>query len=386
MNIKQSFVILGSTGSIGTQAIDVAIKDSIPVEALSANKNVNLIENQARALGVKACAMSDVEAAKELRIRLADTDIKIYAGEQGICEMIAESNSRTVLNSIIGKAGLMPTLQIIDSGKTLALANKESLVVAGETVMANARKKCIEIIPVDSEHCAIHQCIRCGKKEEVKKLILTASGGPFYGKTSDELQNVTINEVLAHPTWSMGAKITVDSATLMNKGFEVIEAMHLFDVPVSAIDVLVHRESIIHSMVEYIDNSIIAQMSVPDMRFCIQYALSYPNRIETVIPELDLAKTTTLSFGKPDKKTFSLLDSAFYSAKKGGALPAVLNAANEVAVAKFLRGEIRFGDITESVNNVLYGMESVSSLHNLDDILLADKEARIRTEEILSTK
>ena len=384
MNKSKPFVILGSTGSIGVQAIDVAQKNGIPVEALSAHKNVDIIEKQARDLSVSACAMADENAAGELKIKLADTNIKVYAGESGICEMIANSKSDTVLNSIIGEAGLMPTLAAIESCKKLALANKESLVVAGETVMAAARKNNVPIIPVDSEHCAIHQCLKCGDKREVKKIILTASGGPFYQKSADMLSDVSINDVLAHPTWSMGAKITVDSATLMNKGFEVIEAMHLFDLPASKIDVLVHRESIIHSMVEYIDNSVIAQMSVPDMRFCIQYALSYPERIETVIPALDLAKIGSLSFGKPDTKTFSLLASAFYAAEKGGALPAVLNAANEVAVARFLRGEIKFGAITETVNKVLYSMESASNIHTLKDILLADKEARERTEKLLS--
>ena len=386
MNIKQPFVILGSTGSVGTQAVDVAKKNSVQVEALSAQKNVKLIESQARELNVKYCAMTDADAAKDLKARLSDTNIKVYSGENGLCEMISDSSSNIVLNSIIGKAGLMPTLQTIESGKNLALANKESLVVAGETVMTKARAKNVSVIPVDSEHCAIHQCLSCGKKNEVKRIILTASGGPFYGKKTEELECVTINEVLAHPTWSMGAKITVDSATLMNKGFEVIEAMHLFDVPPSDIDVLVHRESIIHSMVEYIDNSVIAQMSVPDMRACVQYALSYPERTKAIIPELDLAKLMTLSFGRPDTKTFSLLESAFYAAKKGGALPAVLNAANEVAVAKFLSGKIRFGDITESVNEVLYSMENSSAFHDIDDILLADKEAREKTERALALK
>lgn len=384
MDNNQSFVLLGSTGSIGTQAIDVAKKNSIYIEAISAHKNVKGIEEQARELRVKYCAMSDEVAAKDLRERLADTNIKVFSGEQGICDMISSSNSTTVLNSIIGKAGLMPTLQAIDSGKKLALANKESLVVAGETVMANARKNKISIVPVDSEHCAIHQCLSGGKREEVKKIILTASGGPFYGKSIDFVRNATIEEVLAHPTWSMGAKITVDSATLMNKGFEVIEAMHLFSAPISSIDVLVHRESIIHSMVEYIDNSVIAQMSVPDMRACIQYALSYPKRANAIIPELDLSSLMTLSFGKPDKKTFSLLDLAFYAADMGGALPAVLNAANEIAVDAFLHGKIKFGNITESVTAVLHIMERTSKLHSLEDILLADQEARIKTKELLS--
>ena len=386
MNINNPFIILGSTGSIGLQAIDVAKKNNIPVLALSANNNTDIIEKQARELKVKACAMADHEAAKALKIKLSDTEIKVYSGADGICEMIADSDADTVLNSIIGEAGLMPTLATVRSGKKLALANKESLVVAGETVMSEAAIHGVEIVPVDSEHCAIHQCLKCGRKEEIKKIILTASGGPFYGKTKEELSDVTIKEVLTHPTWNMGAKITVDSATLMNKGFEVIEAMHLFGVTADDIDVIVHRESIIHSMVEYIDNSIIAQMSVPDMRFCIQYALSYPDRIDAVSAPLSLASIGSLSFGKPDKKTFSLLESAFYAAKCGGALPAVLNAANEVAVAEFLKGKVRFNDITDSVNEVMSKMDNAKTLHNLDDILVADREARSVTEELLSSK
>ena len=383
MIINKSLIILGSTGSIGLQAIDVAKRRSIKIGALSANKNVDAVERQARELAVSACAMADEGAAAELKLRLADTDIKVYSGEQGICEMIASTEADVVLNSIIGKAGLMPTLEIIKSGKTLALANKESLVVAGDIVMAEAKKNNVAVIPVDSEHCAIHQCLQCGSANEIKRIILTASGGPFYNKKACELESVTISDVLAHPTWSMGAKITVDSATLMNKGFEVIEAMHLFDVPAERIDVVVHRESIIHSMVEYIDNSVISQMSVPDMRSCIQYALSYPERIDAVLPQLDLAKIGSLTFGAPDLETFSLLGSAFYAAKKGGALPAVLNAANEVAVAKFLDGEIGFNRITSAVNEVLYGMEDAKDIFSLDGILSADREARERAKILL---
>lgn len=376
MNINNPIIILGSTGSIGTQSIDVAEKNNIPVVALSANKNANMVEQQARKLKVSFCAMADEDAAKDLKIKLADTDIFVYSGTAGICEMIERANAQSVVNSIIGEAGLMPTLSTIKSGKTLALANKESLVVAGETVMAEAAKNNVAVVPVDSEHCAIHQCLKCGSKREVKKLILTASGGPFYGKKSEEIKNVTISEVLAHPTWSMGAKITVDSATLMNKGFEVIEAMHLFGVPACQIDVLVHRESIIHSMVEYIDNSVIAQMSAPDMRFCIQYALSYPDRMNSVSPALDLATVGSLTFGRPDTDTFSLLKLAFYAAEKGGAVPAVLNAANEVAVDKFLKGQISFPKITKIVTNVVDKMSTSQSLHSLEDILAADRDAR----------
>jgi len=382
MNINNPIIILGSTGSIGTQSIDVAEKNNIPVVALSANKNADIVEQQARKLNVSFCAMADEDAAKDLKIKLSDTDIAVYSGVDGICEMVERANAKTVINSIIGEAGLMPTLSTIKSGKTLALANKESLVVAGETVMKEASKNNVAVVPVDSEHCAIHQCLKCGNKREVKKLILTASGGPFYGKKAKDIKNVTISEVLAHPTWSMGAKITVDSATLMNKGFEVIEAMHLFGVPADRIDVVVHRESIIHSMVEYIDNSVIAQMSAPDMRFCIQYALSYPDRIDSVSPALDLAKVGTLTFGKPDTDTFSLLKLAFYAAEKGGAVPAVLNASNEVAVEKFLKGHISFPRITEIVTDVVNKMSYAKDLHALDDIIRADKEARKYASEL----
>ena len=379
-----SIIILGSTGSIGTQSIDVAKRKNIKVDAIAANTNIELVEVQARQLGVKACAMSDLRAAKELKLKLADTDIAVYGGTDGICEMIRATESETVINSIIGEAGLMPTLATLEGEKKLALANKESLVVAGDIVMAKAKEKNKIIIPVDSEHCAIHQCLNSGKKEEVKKIILTASGGPFYGKKKNDLENVTVKEVLAHPTWNMGAKITVDSATLMNKGFEVIEAMHLFGVTSEHISVLVHRESIIHSMVEYIDNSIIAQLSVPDMRFCIQYALSYPERMDATIAPLDLADIGTLSFGRPDTETFPLLAAAFMAAKSGGALPAVLNAANEVAVARFLKGEIKFNRIIESVLEIMNLMEYTSSRHSLEAILDADREARMRTEEYIN--
>lgn len=381
-----SVIILGSTGSIGTQAIDVAKKKNIKIDSLAANKNVDIVEKQVRELGVKSCAMSDEAAAKELKIKLADVDVKVYSGCSGICEMIEHSNADTVINSIIGQAGLLPTLTTIRSGKKLALANKESLVVAGDIVMSSAIENNVPIIPVDSEHCAIHQCLKVGKQSEIKKIILTASGGPFYGQKKSDLKDVTIKEVLAHPTWSMGAKITVDSASLMNKGFEVIEAMHLFGIPASQVDVIVHRESIIHSMVEYIDNSIIAQMSVPDMRFCIQYALSYPDKLEAVINPLSLSEVGKLSFGAPDLETFPLLASAFYSAEKGGALPAVLNASNEVAVDAFLKGMIKFNSITDSVLEIISSMENASKEHSLEGILALDLEARRKTAELLSKK
>ena len=382
MSVK-NIAVLGSTGSVGEQALDVAAKKGFRVSAISANKNFLRVEEQARQFKVSAVAMADEAAAKELKTRLADTSVRVFGGESGICEMIGAEKRDCTVNSIIGEAGLLPTLAVIDSGSRLALANKESLVVAGEIVMARAREKGVEIIPVDSEHSAIFQCLKAGKDKEVKRILLTASGGPFFGRTREELKDIRVEQALAHPTWSMGAKITIDSATLMNKGFEVIEAVHLFGVPAERIQVTVHRESIIHSMVEYIDNSVIAQMSVPDMRLCAQYAVTYPDRCEAVIDQLDLFSIAKLTFAKPDTETFSLLACAIECIGKGGALPAVLNAANEVAVAEFLKGNIGFYTITESVTDVVASMEYAKDIHELDGIIQCDREARRRAGERL---
>lgn len=381
---KKTMMILGSTGSVGEQAIDVARRDGIRVSAISANSNAKRVEEQAREFGVGFCAMADESAARELKTRLADTSIKVLSGKEGICEMISLAPADVALNSIIGEAGLEPTLAIIDSGKRLALANKESLVVAGDIVMERAREKKVEILPVDSEHCAIFQCLKAGKPKEVKKLLLTASGGPFYGRSREELDSITVEQALAHPTWKMGAKITVDSATLMNKGFEVIEAVHLFGVAPENVEVVVHRESIIHSMVEYIDNSVIAQLSVPDMRLCVQYAVTYPDRTEAVIDELDLFGISRLNFARPDTKTFALLACAMESIKRGGALPAVLNAANEEAVAAFLSRKLSFYGITEAVCETVRNMEEASSEKTLDGILAYDAKARAHARQIIS--
>ena len=378
--------ILGSTGSVGEQAFDVAVKHGIPVRALSANRNAARIEQQARALGVSACAMADESAAKDLKCRLADTGVHVYAGTEGICEMISATEGEereTVLNSIIGSAGLAPTLATLHAGKRLALANKESLVCAGEAVMALAREKDLEILPVDSEHSAIFQALRAGDKKSIKRILLTASGGPFYGMTRDQLEEITVERALAHPTWSMGAKITVDSATLMNKGFEVIEAVHLFGVSPQQIEVLVHRESIMHSAVEYSDNSVIAQMSVPDMRLCVQYALTHPARTEAVIPPLDLTAVGKLTFSHPDTETFVLLRLALDAIGKGGALPAVLNAANEVAVAAFLERKLSFVGIFDLVTQTVERLEAAKNTSDIDDILACDREARAIANEIL---
>ena len=380
---NKTIAVLGSTGSVGEQALDVADKFGIKVSCVSANKNSKRVEEQARKFSLSAVAMADERAAVDLRVRLADTSVKVYAGENGICEMVGEQKQDTVVNSIIGEAGLLPTLAVIDSGARLALANKESLVVAGEIVMARAKEKGVEILPVDSEHSAIFQCLKSGKHNEIKKILLTASGGPFFGYTKDQMKNIKLSDALAHPTWKMGAKITIDSATLMNKGFEVIEAVHLFDVDANRIQVVVHRESIIHSMVEYIDNSIIAQMSVPDMRLCVQYAVSYPERSQATIPELDIFSLAGLTFKKADTETFALLGCAYSCIEKGGALPAVLNAANEIAVDGFLKERIPFYRISEAVCETVEKLDNARYERTLDGILAYDIEARALAKRIL---
>ena len=384
-NIYPSLTILGSTGSVGEQAIDVALKNDIRVNALCANRNAKRVEEQVRQLNVSACAMADPDAANELKTRLADTSVKVYAGMDGVCEMIAQQYDpeEVVVNSVIGEAGLRPTLATLSAGKKLALANKESLVCAGEFVMKLAKEKNLEILPVDSEHSAIFQCLRSGGKKAIKRILLTASGGPFYGMKPEELKGITPERALAHPTWNMGAKITIDSATLMNKGFEVIEAVHLFDVRPEQIEVLVHRESIMHSAVEYIDNSVIAQMSVPDMRLCVQYALTHPARTDAVIPQLDLTKVGKLTFSKPDTETFVLLKLALESIAQGGAVPAVLNAANEIAVGAFLKGKLTFTGIFDVVTQTVNALSDAKNIASVDDIFAFDSAARRLAKEFL---
>ena len=384
-----SMIVLGSTGSVGEQAIDVARQTGAKVNALCANRNAARVEEQAREFGVAACAMSDEDAAKDLKERLADTNVRVYAGMDGVCEMISEKygDDEVVLNSVIGEAGLRPTLATLTAGKKLALANKESLVCAGEIVMALANEKNLEILPVDSEHCAIFQCLRSGSKREIKRILLTASGGPFFGYQKDQLTDITVERALAHPTWNMGAKITIDSATLMNKGFEVIEAVHLFGVTPEQIQVLVHRESIMHSAVEYNDNSVIAQFSVPDMRLCVQYALTHPKRAEAVIPQLDLTRVGALTFQKPDMETFTLLRLALDSIAVGGAVPATLNAANEIAVAAFLGKKIGFYDIFEVVEESVAALRSKArEAHTIEGIFEFDLLARQMAKELVAKR
>ncbi len=375
--MNDSIIVLGSSGSVGTQALDVARAHSIKVEALTGGKNVALLEAQIREFCPRFCAMADEDAARELRIRVADTDTQVLSGADGILSVIAEAKSKTAVNSILGLAGLAPTLAAAKRGMRIAIANKESLVAAGELVKAEVRAHGAELIPVDSEHSAIFQCLHAGKREEVKRLLLTASGGPFYGYSADELRKVTRADALKHPTWSMGAKITIDSATLMNKGLEVIEAVRLFDVAPSQIQVIVHRESIIHSAVEYIDNAVIAQMSHPDMRECVQFAITYPHRTAAVIEPLDLFKVGTLTFREPDRKTFRLLDLAYRAIETGGLLPAVMSSANEAAVALFLADKIAFYEIAEVVEEAMDAFANKQTF-TAEDVFAADKEVRER--------
>lgn len=375
----KSIVILGSTGSIGTQALEVAKRDGYNVIGLAAGKNAKLLEQQAREFLPDAVAMFDETAARELKLRLSDTDIKVLSGIDGVCEL-ASMQCDTVLDSIVGIAGLKPALSAITAGNTLALANKETLVAGGDIVNAEAKKHGVKIIPVDSEHSAIFQSLQGAPDKSLKKILLTASGGPFYGRSRKELENVTVKDALNHPNWSMGAKITVDSATLMNKGLEVIEAVHLFGVKASDIEVLVHRQSILHSGVELSDGAVIAQLGTPDMRLPIAYALTYPNRSETAFEHLSLANVGTLTFEKPDTETFKCLPLCISAINAGGVAPAAVNGANEEAVRLFLEGKIKFLQIAELVEKALISVNNKNDF-TLEDVFEADKSARILVRE-----
>lgn len=381
MNKKIS--VLGATGSVGLQALDVASSRGYTVDYMSANRDVDKMEELARRFRPKYIAMADESAAKELRVRLADMQVKLLSGSDGICEGIALSGSEVTVNSIIGEAGLLPTLAVIASGQRLALANKESLVIAGEIVMKAAADRGVEILPVDSEHSAIYQSLKAGRRSEIKRILLTASGGPFFGKSREELSRVTLADTLAHPTWKMGKKITVDSATLMNKGFEVIEAAHLFGVPAERVKVIVHRESILHSAVEYIDNTVIGELSVPDMRMCVQYAVDYPERYVSASGELDLIGLGRLTFSEPDTEAFPLLALAGRAMSLGGAMPAILNAADEVAVAAFLSEKLSFLGISEVVSETFERMLG-SRANTVEELIAFDREARSIAEQIIA--
>ena len=371
----KKLIILGSTGSIGTQALDIARAnpDKYTIVGLAAGSNAELLEKQAREFGVKVVALFDIKAADELKIKLADTNIKVFCGADGVCEL-AMLDCDMVLNAIVGIAGLRPTLCAIDAGHTIALANKETLVTGGEIVNRKLKEKGVELLPVDSEHSAIFQSLQGAPKGSLKKILLTASGGPFFGKTREELQNVTVKEALAHPNWSMGAKITIDSASLMNKGLEVIEAVHLFGVPASQIEVLVHRQSILHSAVELSDGAVIAQLGTPDMKLPIQYALTYPER-DMCFEQLDLFKVGSLTFERPDCGTFKLLPLCIEAINRGGLYPTAINGANEESVKLFLEGKIKFLQIAELNEKAMNLCENKKDF-TVEDIFAADEAAR----------
>ncbi|MTI69995.1 MAG: 1-deoxy-D-xylulose-5-phosphate reductoisomerase [Firmicutes bacterium] len=368
--------ILGSTGSIGTQALDV-IRNSneYNVVGLSANRNIDLIEKQALEFKPKIVCLADKEKAKILKKRLNNKDINVLAGMEGMIELAKEETTDILLTSVVGMIGLKPTLAAIESKKTIALANKETLVTAGSIVMQKAKENDVDIIPVDSEHSAIFQSLRSGRPNEVKKLILTASGGPFLNREKKYLKTVTPKDALKHPNWDMGSKISIDSATLMNKGLEVIEARWLFDMSIEKIDVVVHPQSIIHSMVEFIDGNIIAQLGNSDMRIPIQYALTHPKRLKNNLKSLDLVELGKLTFQSPDYNTFPCLNLALNSIKEGGTMPAVLNAANEVAVEYFLNHKIKIMDIPNLIEKTLNKHKNIKK-PTIDDIIESDKWAR----------
>lgn len=373
----KSIIILGSTGSIGTNTLDIVQRfpDDFRVVGLTAGGNIEKLEAQIRAFKPRMVAVSSETSAALLRTRCADLHVDILAGEEGIAQVAAMPGAELVISAIVGAAGLVPTLAAIRSGKHIALANKEPMVMAGKLMQTEARKHGVRIFPVDSEHSAIFQSLEGHRLQDVRRLILTASGGALWPLTKEQLSDVTPDRALQHPNWKMGSKITIDSATLMNKGLEVVEARWLFDIPESRIDVLIHRESIIHSLVEYEDRSVIAQLGLPDMRTPISYAMRYPERMPLDLPSLDLTEIGKLTFCKPDHDRFPCLSLGYESLRIGGTMPAAMNAANEVAVEAFLNGGIRFIEIPEVIRHTM-DAHNHRDLADLEDALEADRWAR----------
>ena len=380
MERKRCISLLGSTGSIGRQSLEVIAACGMRAAALTANRDVERMEEQCRRFRPELAVMMDPAAAAELRLRLADTPVRVASGMEGLLEAAALEGTDTVITAVVGVVGLRPTLAAIRAGKRVALANKETLVCAGELVMEEAERHGAEIVPVDSEHSALFQCLQgCKDRGEVRRLILTASGGPFWGWSAEALTRVTVEQALAHPNWSMGAKISVDSATMMNKGLEFIEAMRLYRMPPEKISIVIHRESIVHSLVEYCDHAVLAQLGVPDMRLPIQYALTWPERGEAVAEPLDLLTCPPLTFHAPDYEAFPCLALALEAARTGGTATAVLNGANEAAVGQFLSGRLPFDGIARQVAHAMERVPAVPS-PSLEDILEADRAARAAVE------
>lgn len=374
--MTKNLTILGSTGSIGVQSLDVAEKMGYGVTALTANRSVSVIEEQIRRFRPKLAALSDEAAAKDLQTRVADTGTKVLIGQEGVCECAAAQEADTAIDAIVGLAGLKPALTAVNAGKKLALANKEALVAGGKLVLEAIEKNGVALLPVDSEHSAIFQCLQ-GKptNRALKKVILTASGGPFFSKSREEMQNVTAADALKHPNWDMGAKITIDSASMFNKGLELIEAHYLFGVAPDRIDILVHRESIIHSMVMYDDNSVIAQLGLPDMRIPIQYALTYPERYPSPVAELDLSEIGKLTFYQPDYEVFDCLNICREAIGRGGLYPAAVNSANEEANRLFREGKIGFLDLGRLIRTA-FDITPVCDEFSVEDIYALDRTVR----------
>ena len=375
----RGLAILGATGSIGRQALEVvaALPGRFRVELLTCQRSAELIIAQARQFRPRAVVVAEAECYRAVRAALADLPIAVHQGDDALAEAVAHPAIDVVLTALVGAAGLAPTLAAIDAGKAIALANKETLVVAGELVMARARRRGVPILPVDSEHSALFQCLVGEPPEAVHRLILTASGGPFRGYSAQRLAGVTLEQALKHPNWAMGAKITIDSASMMNKGLEVIEARWLFDVPAERIDVVVHPQSILHSLVEFADGSLKAQLGLPDMRLPIQYALTYPERPANGFPRFDFARYPSLTFEAPDRSVFRTLDYAYHALSRGGNLPCVLNAANEVAVAQVLSGALPFHRLFDVLERALAQAEFIAQ-PSLDDLMHTDRLTRQR--------
>ncbi len=375
--------LLGSTGSIGVQALDVAREHNYEIKALTAYSNVEIIEKQIREFKPEYAALVDEKAAKDLKDRVRDLPVKVLSGLEGVSFCAAEGKGEITLNSVVGMAGLKPTIDAINAGKTIALANKETLVAGGKLVTNAAKAKGVSILPVDSEHSAIFQCLLGEPRNKaLKRIILTASGGPFFGKTKDELENVTLKDALKHPSWSMGQKITIDSATMFNKGLELIEAVWLFDVDPDMVDIVVHRESIVHSLVEYDDNSVIAQLGHPDMRLPIQFAITYPDRFPSPEKQLDLWEVGKLTFYKPDYENFPCMDICRNAIKKGGLYPAAVNCANEEANLLFRQGKIGFNDIPKLITEASeYTLNREN--YTLEDVYNTDALMREKVRELI---
>ena len=374
--MTKTISLLGATGSIGRQTLAVAQELGLSVAALTANRQVDLLEQQARQCKPRLAVLYDPVAAKELRGRLQGTGIEVMEGPEGLIAAATLSEADTVVTAVMGSVGLAPTLAAIREKKRIALANKETLVCAGELVMAAAQEAGAEIVPVDSEHSAIFQCLQgCRDRREIRRLLLTCSGGPFFGRSFEELEHMTAADALKHPNWTMGAKITIDSATLMNKGLEIIEAMRLYDLPVEQVEAVIHRQSIVHSLVEFRDGALLAQLGTPDMKLPIRYAMTYPHRAESPDAPLDLLTCGALTFDRPDEEAFPCLRLAREAAAVGGTACAILNGANEAAVGLFLQGKLGFNDIPRRVERALERME-MQYQPSLADILEADRAAR----------